>query len=379
MKTHIQLFLRKLILSKPLKITLLLSVLILVVGCAKTESTPTLVYSPSTLPATDATEDHQKPTSTANATQTLPTPTFPSSLAVISSATADQVELLSALGGHNDRVKDLVFSGDGAYLASSSLDKTIKLWDVVNWQEVHTFSLNKVGFNGIALSQDGHLLASADAIWDVESKQMVHTLEWSRWGPAPVAFSPNGSILAVAMESQPIKLWDITSGEVLRAFVEQIDDVTFSIAFSPDGTLLATGAHGGIVRVWNVSSGQIAGTLKYGNESDVHDVAFSPNGKLLASAGNDNTVRLWDVHSGDLMHTLWHGNGLYGVAFSPDGSLVASACCDRTVKLWDVASGKVLHSLRHGDEVITVTFSPDGTLLASGGYDHQIYIWGIED
>jgi WD40 repeat protein len=247
---------------------------------------------------------------------------------------ADQVELLYTLSGHSDRVMTLAFSGDGAYLASSSQDKTIKLWDVVNWQEVHAFRMDKVGFNGIAFSSDGRLLASADAIWDVESRQVVHTLEQGRNDPGPVAFSPDGSLLAVALERRPIKLWDVASGEVVRTFKEQVDDVTFSIAFSPDGALLAAGVHGGMVRLWDVERGQIAGTLEHGDErDDVHDVAFSPGGEVLASAGNDDTVRLWDVASRQLVHILRHGNGLYGVALSPDGRLVAAACCDRTLKL----------------------------------------------
>jgi pimeloyl-ACP methyl ester carboxylesterase len=306
--------------------------------------------------------------------------------AAISVETADKVELLSTLSGHDDRVNDLVFSGDGAYLASSSRDRTIKLWDVQTWQQVHTFSMNKAGFNGIALSPCGRLLASADAIWDVESGQVVHTLEGSRRVPGPVAFSPDGSTLAAALEGRAIKLWKVASGEVQRTFAEQPDEVTFSIAFSPDGALLATGVHGGLVRLWDVASGQIVGTLEHGGEDDdVHDLAFSPDGEMLASAGNDNTVRLWQVASRQATHVLRHGNGLYGVAFAPDGRLVAAACCDRTVKLWDVrepqsndvATGRQVRSLPHADEVMTVAFAPDGTLLASGGYDNQIYLWGI--
>ena len=307
-----------------------------------------------------------------------PTGTNTPAREAISVDTADKVERLATLSGHDDKVNDLAFSGDGTYLASSSLDKTIQLWDVENWQPVHTFRMNKAGFNGLAFSPDGRLLASADAIWDVESRQVVHVLEQGRNDPGPVAFSPDGSLLAVALEGRPIKLWDVTSGEVLRTFAEQPDTVTFSIAFSPDGALLAAGVHGGMVRLWDVARGQVVGTLDHGGASDdVHDLAFSPDGSVLASAGNDNTVHLWDVASGQSVHTLRHGDGLYGVAFSPDGSLVASACCDRTVKLWDVKSGSMLRSLPHDDEVMAVAFSPDGTLLASGGYDNLVYLWGI--
>jgi WD40 repeat protein len=310
-------------------------------------------------------------------TGTLPTGANPPAREAISADTAGRVELLSTISGHDDKVIELAFSGDGLYLASAGLERTIKLWAVESWQETHTFSMSTVGFDCIALSPDGGLLASADAIWDVESGQVVHELERVRRGPGPVAFSPDGSVLAVALEGRPIKLWDVASGEVLRTFEERVDEVAFSIEFSPDGAQIATGVHGGMVRLYDVERGQLAGTLEYGVAHDVHDVAFSPDGSLLASAGTDETVRLWDVASGEPVHILRHRNGLYGVAFSPDGSLVAGACCDRTVKLWDVTSGRLLQTLRHADEVMTVAFSPDGTLLASGAYDHQIYLWGV--
>lgn len=298
--------------------------------------------------------------------------------AVISADTADRVVHLYSLNGHSDRVIDMAFSGDGTYLASSSRDQTIVLWNVANGNAVHTFSMDKVSFNGIAFSPDGSMLASADAIWDVENGQLIHALEQGRLVPGPVAFSPDGLMLAAALEGQPIRLWDTASGLVVRTFDRPVDEVTFSITFSPDGRLLAAGVHGGIVRLWEVANGEIAGAFDHGNEeSDIHEVAFSPNGRILASGSTDTTARLWDVASGQVVHNLVHWDGLYGLAFSPDGSLLATANCDRTVKLWDVTSGRLLQALNHADEVMTVAFSPDGRLLASGGYDHLIYLWGV--
>lgn len=115
---------------------------------------------------------------------------------------------MSALSGHSDRVIDLAFSGDGAYIASSSLDKTIKLWDVVNWQKVHAFSVNKVGFNGIARSPDGRLLASADAIWHVESGRGLRTFKHDDEMTA-VTFSPNGSLSASGGYDYNVYLWGV--------------------------------------------------------------------------------------------------------------------------------------------------------------------------
>ena len=298
-------------------------------------------------------------------------------LDAISVETVDQVELLHTLSGHRDKVLTLAFSGDGVYLASSSQDETIKLWDLESGQDVHTFSINEVVKNSIAFSPDGSLLASADAIWDVESKQVVHALEQDRYVPALVAFSHDGSLLAVALGNQPIKLWDVATGQVVHTFEEQADNVARSIGFSPDDALLAEGGNGGTVRLWDVENGHMASTLEHGNDSHIHDVAFSPDGSVLASGGTDYTVRLWDVASGQAVHTLRHHDCLYSVAFSPDSTILAAAGCERSVRLWDVKSGRLLRTLPHDDELMAVAFSPDGTLLASGGYDNQIYLWAV--
>jgi WD40 repeat protein len=58
---------------------------------------------------------------------------------VISSSTAENVVLLHTFSGHSKRVLDVAFSAQGEFLASSSQDMNIKLWDVKGGQEVHTF------------------------------------------------------------------------------------------------------------------------------------------------------------------------------------------------------------------------------------------------
>ncbi len=195
-------------------------------------------------------------------------------LDAISAGTVDQVGLLHTLAGHGDRVIALAFSADSAYVASSGHDGTIKLWDTRSGQELHTFqkSVNEVVGNHIAFSPQGSLLAAAEAIWDVESKQVMHTLDRGKCGP--VAFSPDGSLLAATFFGQPIKLWDVASGQVVRTFEAQADNAAFNLEFSPDGAWLAAGGLSGTVRLWDVESGQIAGTLEYGDESGVHQVTF---------------------------------------------------------------------------------------------------------
>ena len=294
--------------------------------------------------------------------------------APITPATAMEVVLLQTMDGIQARVFTLAFSGDGAYFAYKDRSN-INVLDMAGGGQVFTLDIQDVDLNSFAFSADGRLLASARTIWDVQNQQVLQRFD------SPLllhpAFSPDGALLAMS-GVQPIKIWDVASGQLVRTFEEQADNDSFGIVFSPDGALLADSGHNGRVTLWDVASGQVARHLsRDGAQNDVHDIAFSPDGKLLVSVGTDNMVRLWDVASGQILHTMFHNNGLFGVAFSPDGKLVASASCDRTVKLWEVASGRMLISLRHGDEVTSVAFSPDGALLASATYEQKIYFWGI--
>ncbi len=47
---------------------------------------------------------------------------------------ADKLELLSQkTNAHSDRIESVAFSPDGTKIVSGSLDKTIKVWDMVKW------------------------------------------------------------------------------------------------------------------------------------------------------------------------------------------------------------------------------------------------------
>jgi WD40 repeat protein len=305
----------------------------------------------------------------------LPAPATIPALDVIAVDTVGQIEHLLTLSGHRDKVYTLDFSGDDAYLASSSSDREIRLWDVRNGQLVHTFSTSVAVYNNITFSPNGSLLACADTIWDVQSRQVVQRPEW---GGGAVAFSADGSLLAIAPEGQPIVLWDVASGQLVRTFDDPAENIARSLAFSPDSTLLAAGGNNNIVRLWDVASGRIAHTIQHNTEGQILDhildLAFSPDGRVFVSGGTDDMARLWDVGSWQVIHELSIGSAPTGLAISPDGAILASS--GPGLQLWDVESGKLLRTLPHSD-LITVAFSPDGTLLASAGYDQQIYLWGI--
>ncbi len=69
---------------------------------------------------------------------------------------------IAVLEGHESTVTGLTFSPDGSLLVSSSLDGTLRLWDVEAQTEIASLSAGDgVELNDVAFSPDGTLIASA--------------------------------------------------------------------------------------------------------------------------------------------------------------------------------------------------------------------------
>jgi len=234
-------------------------------------------------------------------------------------------------------VDDLTFSFDGSRLATGGFDKTVKVWDLANGQEL--------------LTLDGHAVA-------------VYS----------VAFDPKGERLA-AGSFGPVKVWGVATGRELLT-LKGHKGAVYGVAFDPDGQRIASASTDGTVKVWDAANGQELLTLK-GDLGNICGVAFSPDGARIASASKDRTVKVWDAANGQELLTLkGHTGSVYSVAFSPDGQRIVSASGDDTVKIWDATAGHELLTLNgHNSGVFRVAFDPNGKRLISASGDGTLAIW----
>jgi serine/threonine protein kinase len=289
--------------------------------------------------------------------------------------------LRHSLKGFLGYVNSVAFSPDGKFLAAADVDNTIKLWLVATGRLWRTLTGHAAWSYSVAFSPAGGLLASAGGadrtvnLWDVATGRLMHTLKGHADQVVAIAFSPDGDLLGSASWDRTVKLWDVPAGTLRRTLTGH-DETVESVTFSPDPRLLASSA-GKTIRLWDVATGKLMHMLT-GHADHVQSVSFNPDGKLLASAGTlDKTFNLWDVESGTLMKSLTaHESAAWSVVFSPDGRLLASAGLGKTVNLWDVPSGTLRQTLSgHSDKVTSFAFSPDGKLFASGSYDSTIKVW----
>jgi WD40 repeat protein len=286
----------------------------------------------------------------------------------------DQIDLASLLSINAFRIAD-TFEARSSLLATNQ-----------SGPGMLSYLHQSAPVNSVAFSPDGKTLASASddytvRLWDLTTRQLLGQPLRGHGGKVnSVAFSPDGKTLASASNDYTVRLWDVATRQPLRELLGH-SDIVNSVAFSPDGKTLASTGWDRTVRLWDVATRQSLGKPLRGHSNSVNSVGFSPDGKTLASASGDRTVRLWDVATRQSLGEplSGHTDYVFGVVFSPDGKTLASASGDRTVRLWDVATRQNLgEPLRgHSNSVYGVAFSPDGNTLASASSDQTVRLWDV--
>jgi WD40 repeat protein/serine/threonine protein kinase len=294
---------------------------------------------------------------------------------------------------HNDFVQHLPLNADRSQLASVANDGSAKIWDVASGDPLLTLAGSAASFRRAYFNRDGtHLMTFGDGVawdWDVR----LHALgEMGSFTTAPLTLdlklSPSGEQMAAGSEIISPSLWEPVTGKSLQMLTGSEEGV-FRVAYSPDGSRLAGVGRDNQVRIWDLSSGEVVltmaghgpGEVAEGLFSGIMDVAFSPDGARLATAGADGVAKVWDAETGEeLLAFTNHTDGLSNVLYSPDGRWIATSSYreDATVRVWDAETGDERFVLRgHTGDVWGLAMSPDGSRLVSGSDGGLLKVWDM--
>lgn len=260
---------------------------------------------------------------------------------------------LAILKGHSSTVGELHWNLDGTRIVTSSLDKTVRIWNSRTGVHLSTIRTEALFFANASLSPDGSRLVTC------------------------------------SMGKEPAKVWDANSGKELLTLKGEAAALTRCAVFSSEGTRIVTG--GGrksnseydfksdgedfAVRVWDASTG-VELTNISGHTDTISDVSFNADGSRIVTASHDHSARVWDLETGrELLVLKGHVSGLYSASFSPDGSRIVTGSNDNTAKIWNATTGDEVLSLRApGRAISSARFSRDGIRVIGASHD-GVRIW----
>jgi len=215
-----------------------------------------------------------------------------------------------------------------------------------------------------------------------------------------LALSSDDSLLASADSAGSLKVWNATTGRILRTLT---CGYALSLAWLPDDQHVIVGCKDGTIKTYNIPSGTQLEDIA-AHQGPVWSLIVHPSGQSCLSASGDKDVKFWDFEARaievdeaeaeeqkasrqqrpttlGLTHTrtLKMTDDVLCARYSPDGRLLALSLLDSTVKIFYSDTLKFFLSLYgHKLPVLSLDISGDNKLCVTVSADKNAKIWGLD-
>lgn len=297
---------------------------------------------------------------------------------------------LALLEDSTEPVTGLAFSPEGTMLARAGNDGTIRLWAMPSRQMVRTIAAHTNAVSSLAFSRDGKRLLTVSEgdrsvrLWDVESDALVQVFAAGE-DVKSAAFAMDSAQVAVGiwrwdvvrqLSVAEVKRFDAATGVVVQSLELAGTNSVNSFVFSSDGARLLTTCYDGAARLWDSTTGQLLRTFEH--PEWVSGAVFTPDRKRVLTRMSweygYSGIWMWDAETGDLIRQYGgYATALTCLAFSPDGTQAVTGTSGPVgVWVWETSTGTLLRELAHANEVRAVAFSPDGSQILTGGLRSKV-------
>jgi WD40 repeat protein len=283
------------------------------------------------------------------------------------------------LTGHRGDVTAATFSPDGAQIATSSVDDTVRLWNAATGSPLGNPLRASGAVLGVRFSHAGTRLLAWDAnghlnVWEATTGAPAHA---PFGGPATAILDARWSqddseILARAADGS-VRLFRSSDGMLLR---ELDTGRATAIAFLDDpASTPVTGNDHGEVRAWTSPTEVVTQRIPPANDTSAPVTAIATQNGVIAAADERGDGMLWNLPTGGGVVSLLTPTraAVNSLAFRPDGSGLAGGSGKYVVQ-WAVPS-EPTHPLSatkspgHTAEVTAAAFTFDGRYLVSASQD----------
>ena len=302
----------------------------------------------------------------------------------------DSGKLATTFGPHRGPVRAVGFTPKGDRILTGGADGATKVWDLAG-RGIVAFSSPPVKAGEPSPPVEASL-PTGDGRVAVSAEKAVRTWTfegaWSdarTFGPhafrvLAIDFSPDGTLMATGggepSRSGEVKVWEVTSGKLVRSLDNLHSDTVFGLRFSPDGKKLASASADKFLKVVNVADGKELKSFE-GHTHHVLGVDWSGDGKRLVTGGADGAVKVWDFESGEAVRALnGAGKAVTSIRWVPGKPMVIGGSGDGSVRAWNPDNGSVARTFSAGEDyVFAVAASADGGRVAEGGSEGVLRLW----
>lgn len=287
----------------------------------------------------------------------------------------------SFLRDHTASIKSLKFSHNSKIIASGSIDRTIKLWNIKEKKLITTLTGHMGTINDIDFYYNDEFIISCSTdktlkLWDLSSNSCVRTFEGHTDSVRTVRFFGNKFIVSGSWDNT-VKIWNMETGECLKTFIHN-DDIN-TIDISKYGNFIIFGGRSQFIRFINYN---IMKEVRNFMTKDDTITSIANDGNYIAIAfdrlfSDDYSISLYDFDTGNFLKSFnGHEAVVNKINFSKKRNLLVSGSSDAKVKIWDIASGRCIKTYMEEDaSIYTVDISGDDSYIIGGDSTGTIYIW----
>lgn len=212
------------------------------------------------------------------------------------------------------------------------------IWHILTKQFHHTHTINKV-VTALCYQPDGtHIVYISGKelyFYDVRTGTIDRTIKIPITGNVvfihKFCFSPNGASVAVSYDNV-ISILEIHTG-LITCTIKDTSKYISTLCYSPDSKTIASGSNDGTIKIWNSTTGELMRTMAHTWTYPISHIHYSPDGTTLISASSWDAA-VWNPQRDTRLHTVDRTQFSGSISYSPDGTFLASTHGQK-VHLWD--------------------------------------------
>jgi WD40 repeat-containing protein SMU1 len=270
--------------------------------------------------------------------------------------------------GAKSHAECAIFSPDGQYCVSGSVDGFVEVWD----------------------HQTG--LLRKDLQYQEEGSFMMHDK-----AVIAIAFAKESELLATGSQDGQLKVWRIATGECARRFEKAHGQGITFISWSKDSSQLLTASFDMTVRAHGLKSGKSLKEYR-GHTSYVNTAVYTKDNSKVVTASSDGKVNVYDAKTTEIINSITpppppHSSSamVYSVVsaivpqklpagLGDDETLIFVCTASNTMMLMNL-TGQVIKNFSSGKrdkgDFIAMTPSPKGEWLYGVGEDKTLYSFSV--